>query len=336
MCGGAPDAPDLGPSAEASKYAADLAYKTAAEQREWSMEQWDRQEKLLDEVLGSQARIASEQWEAGKKDRERYERVFQGREDDLVEESQEYDSPERRELERGRAQAQVQQAFESQRQNALARLESYGIDPSQTRSAAMDTNARVSMAAQQAAAANRSDSLVEAQGRALRTEALNIGKGYPGQSMAAYQGALAANNSMVSNMNTTVGSGASHLGTAQSWQGQGLQATQQHANILNSGFQNELQAFNAKQAASPMAAIGDIAGTALGVAGSFGMQEGGSVPEDMAPAPGPQDKFPAMLAEDEYVVPADVVKWKGVEFFEKLQKKSREDQSGGKEQGVPA
>jgi hypothetical protein len=202
----------------------------------------------------------------------------------------------------------------------------------------MDTNARVQMAAQQAAAANLADQRVEAQGRALRSEAINIGKGYPGQVAQSFGQALTAGNSMMNNMNATVGSGAGHLGTAQSWQQQGLGATQQHANIVNSGFQNELQAFNAKQAASPMAAIGDIAGTALGVAGAFGMQEGGAVPEDMAPAPGPKDKYPAMLAEDEYVVPADVVKWKGVEFFEKLQAKSRKDQNGGEQpqQGVPA
>jgi hypothetical protein len=66
--------------------------------------------------------------------------------------------------------------------------------------------------------------------------------------------------------------------------------------------------------------FGSIAGTALGGAKPWwlGGAEGGEVPDDLAATPQPGDKHPVMLADDEFVIPADVVKRKGTEFFDKL------------------
>lgn len=327
MCGGTPDAPDMGPQAAASRYAVKMAERQSKRQMVWAREQWDRQEALLRETVGVQSKIMEEQWQAGKDDRARYEEKYQAMEDNLIDEFKNYDTPERKEQERGRAVAAHQQAADQQRENSLQRLEAYGIDPSQTRTAAMDTNARIQLAANQANAANASDRNVDNTGRALRSEAINIGKGYASQVAQSYGQAINAGNSMVGNSNSTVASGASTMGTAQSWQGQMLNANQQSVDIANSNFQNQIQAAEAKNAASPMSAIGDIAGTALGVAGSFGMEEGGSVPGDMAPQPGATDKHPVLLADGEYVIPADVVTWKGEEFFEKLQVSSRKNKA---------
>jgi hypothetical protein len=62
---------------------------------------------------------------------------------------------------------------------------------------------------------------------------------------------------------------------------------------------------------------------AAGGAAAFGMAEGGSVPEDRA-IPQPGDIYPTMLQKDEYVVPAEVVKAKGTEFFDKLSEKYKQ------------
>ena len=244
-CNDAPDAPDYTATAAASEYAADLAYKTSQEQLDWARQQWGDQKSMLDDVLGTQTKVMDEQHQAAMKDRARYEQIYQPLEENLVEEFQEYDSPWRRDLERGRAMAGVQQTFDAQRKNAQARLEQYGIDPSQTRSQALDANARVEMAAQQAAAGNIASQNVEAMGRSLRTEAINIGRGYPSQVAAAYGQTLQAGNSAMGNINSTVASGANTMGTGLQWGNQGLNATQQQANIQNMGFQNQLSAFNA-------------------------------------------------------------------------------------------
>jgi hypothetical protein len=62
------------------------------------------------------------------------------------------------------------------------------------------------------------------------------------------------------------------------------------------------------------------------------MAEGGSVPEEMSPSgDAVTDDIPAQgptgaiqLDGGEFVVPEDVVKWKGEEFFQKTIQKSRE------------
>jgi hypothetical protein len=340
MCGKTPEAPDLSETAEASRYQADLNFKYQMEQLDWAREQFDKTEGVLEQILGPQLAMQLEQWEFGKTDRERYQKVFQGQEDKLVAEADSYASPERIALERGRAMGAVQQTFDAQRENAQRNLESYGIDPSQTRAGAMDRNARVQMAMAQAGAANNAQQQTEAMGRALRSEAINVGRGMPGQIASSYGLALQAGSSALNNQMGSVQSGASTMGTAQGWGQMGMQGLQQSANIHTMNFQNQQAAYNQAAQNSWGAAVGDIVGTGLGVATAFGVQEGGSIPEDMSPVPGPRDTVPAALEVGEYVIPKDVVEWKGKEFFERLTAKAREDSRGdGKapdQRGIPA
>lgn len=270
-CGGAPDAPDYSQMAAASEKAAELAYQMGGKQLKWSQDMWGEQKALLDKVLGTQTAIMEENHMMATEDRARYKEVYQNMEDDLVGEFNSYGSQERMDLERGRAAAGVQQAFDAQRENAQRMLEQYGIDPSQTRSQAMDRNARVAMAAQQAGASNQAQARTEALSRSLRSEALSIGKGYPSQVAGAYGMALQAGNSGIGNMNATVGSGAGHMGTAQSWQQQGMAGTQQQAGIANMSYQNQADAFQQKQDSGVGAALGQVAGLAAGVMGGMGI-----------------------------------------------------------------
>jgi hypothetical protein len=137
----APEAPDLGPMAEGSMETARMAQETAREQLSWAREQDGMNRQLLDRVLTGQETIQQDQLGNAQQDRERYEQTFQPIEDNLVSEFQNYDSPERRAEERGRAVAEVSQSFDAARRNSLQRLESYGVDPSQTRNAALDIGA---------------------------------------------------------------------------------------------------------------------------------------------------------------------------------------------------
>lgn len=344
MCGKTPEAPDLSETAEASKYQADMAFKMQMESLEFSREQFDKTEKILERVLGPQLKIMEEQWAFGKEDRQRYKEMYQPLEERQLREAESFDSPERIALARGRAQASVQQAFDAQRENAQRNLESYGIDPSQTRSGAMDRNARIQMAMAQAGASNNAQTQTEAMGRALRSEAVNVGRGLPGQSLASYGLAMNAGSTALGNQQSTSQMGANMMGSPQSWGQMGMAGLQQSANIHTMNFQNQQAAYNQAAQNSWGAALGDVVGTGLGVATAFGVQEGGSIPEDMSPVPGPRDTVPAALEVGEYVIPKDVVEWKGKEFFERLTAKAREDSRGnGKapdqaapQQGIPA
>jgi hypothetical protein len=97
---------------------------------------------------------------------------------------------------------------------------------------------------------------------------------------------------------------------------------------MSQGYNNQMAQYNANagQSAAFWGGIGALGGAAIG--GPFGgalgekifknANEGGSVPGDLSPIPHPADRHPTMLADNEYVIPADVVMRKGTEFFDKL------------------
>lgn len=228
--------------------------------------------------------------------------------------------------ERGRAIADVNSAFEAQRRNAQARLEAYGIDPSQTRAQALDIGMRTAQAAAEAAAADAATQRVENVGRALRAEAINIGRGLPSQVAGSYGQSIAAGQAGIGGANATSANSANLATSSLGFSGQALQGYGQGAGIRSQGYQGQLAAAEMANAnaAAPWQALVTLGGGALG---AF-MEEGGPVTERGAlpvpPIPGSTDRKPALLTPGEYVVPDDVVRFKGEEFFERLIRKSRE------------
>lgn len=334
MGGKAPEAPDLGPLAEGSAESARIAQEAAREQLAWAREQDGMNRQLLDRVLTGQEQIQNATQDNAEEDRARYENVYQPLENNLVNEFNSYDSPERREQERGRAMADVSTQFDAQRRNALQRLESYGVDPSQTRNAALDLGTRVQQAASMAGAANASDRATEQTGRALRAEAINIGKGLPSNVAASYGQSLQAGNSMVGNANQTTNTSGNATAGANSMLGTSIQGFGQAGNTMTQGFNNQMAQYNANQQATTgmLSAAGGIAGmfmadggdvpgrTALDVDGMFESQPG---PIDYGEGDGSgiDDQVPIQASKGEYIIPADVVRIKGEEFFDRIVEK---------------
>lgn len=338
LCSDAPDFPkaEFREQLEVQKELGDRYLKLSEQQQGWAESQWQDQLALLQDVLGTQTDIMQRQAVAGEEDRARYEQVYQPIEDDLVRDFLDFDTVERRNLESGRAQAGVQQAFDAQRRNAEQRLASYGVDPSQLRGAALDLDVRLQAAAQQAAQGNAARNRVEDLGRSLRAEAINIGKGYPSQVAGAYGQALAAGNSAVGNMNQTVGAGANTMGTGYQWAGMGNQMANQVQQGIYQGYQGQLAGFEAGGGA--LGALGGLAGQALGgwAAGGFagfGSEGGGVVDPATMSQPGPSDTVPTMLEKGEYVIPEDVVRRLGTNKLDAMIAKERENTE---QQGVKA
>jgi hypothetical protein len=335
----APKAPDLGPMAEASAEGARIAQQVAQEQLAWAKQQDGLNRELLGRVLSSQEQIQSETRQNAQQDRERFEQVYQPLEDNLVQEFQSYDTPERRDEERGRAIADVNQAFDAQRRNALQRLESYGVDPSQTRNAALDIGMRTQQAAAQAGAATAADRATENTGRALRAEALNIGRGYPSNVAGSYGQSIQAGNSMVGNANQTTGTSTGALQSAGGFMNTAQAGFGQSANIRSSGYQNQLAQYGANQDSitGALGAIGGVAGMFMADGGPTGKRQAltldndtgevvyGSQPGEIdygsGDGSGIDDKVPIMASTGEYIIPADVVRIKGEEFFDRLVEK---------------
>lgn len=339
MGGKAPDAPDLGPLAEGSEEAARLAHQTAQEQLAWAREQDGLNRQLLDRVLTGQEQIQQDTLANAQRDRQRYEQVYQPLENNLVNEFNSYDSPERRGQERGRAITDVNTQFDAARRNALQRLESYGVDPSQTRNAALDLGTRVQQAAAAAGAANASDRATEQTGRALRAEAINIGRGLPSNVAASYSQSLQAGNSMVGNANQTTATSGNAAQGANSYLNTANNAYGTAANTQSQGFNNQMAQYNANQqnVTGALSAVGGIAGMFMADGGKTKKRQALTIDNDTGEAmyksepgaidygegdgSGIDDQVPIMASKDEYIIPADVVKAKGVEFFDRLVEK---------------
>ena len=337
-CNDPPPPPDLGPMAEASTEVARIAQETQREQLAWAREQDTMNRATLQTVLDVQLPAMQDQFENAREDRERWENVFRPLEDEFIAEAQAYDTPERREQYRAQAMADQTQAFDASRQNALQRLEGYGIDPSESRSQALDIGVRTAQAASTAGAASRSDRQTEDRGRQLRGQAIQLGRGLPGQVGAGYAGAVGAGSQAVGGANQTTGTSSAALSAPGAWGNQALAGYGQSADIRNMGYGNDMQQYNANvaQTTGMLQGIGGIAGMIPGI------KDGGYISEDMAINPnggydmegeftdvgdvdtgrgdgsGRDDNVPALLSDGEYVIPSDVVRAKGEEFFDRL------------------
>lgn len=329
----APDPPDYSDLIEATKQAAQYSYDLGKEQLEWAKEAYGQDRAIAQQVIDAAlARQAANDADA-RKDRQRYETVFQPLEDQLVAEANEYNTEGRREMEAGRAAAGVAESFEAARRAAAQNLESFGVDPTSTRFAALDAASRVSQAAATAAASDEARRSVEDTARGLRSEALQIGQMYPSNIATTSSTSLQSGNQGVNSGIATTGSGANTMGTAPGWQTIGNSAIGGWGDILNAQYNNQLAQYNANQQSSSGigAALGGIAGligSSSNAAGATGLgmflADGGAIPEAASPSRGKAvDDVPARLSAGEFVIPKDVLSWKGEEFFQKLIEGSR-------------
>jgi hypothetical protein len=357
----APPPPDYTPIANASAASASLAYKQSKEQLRWAKIQYSRDSKITNKVVNAFMKRQNQLDRNAIVDRRRWERVFKPVEDQLVRDAKSYNTAARREAEAGRAAGAVSNEFANARAAAQDRLESFGIDPSQTRAGALDISMRTQEAAARAGAADTARRAVEDRGMALRTEAINLGRGYPGVINQSYGLAGNQGSGAVGSRAQTTQVGAGTMGTGTQWSGVGNQALGTWGNALTAGYNAQMQQYNANQQAS------SGWGSALGLVGGIGMKlltgglmaEGGKVvdpdapPEaavptaemphdgwrvtsDMSPSRGAVEDdvpatvegvAPARLNADEFVIPKDQLMWHGEKFFQKLIQKGREEQA---------
>lgn len=332
-----PDPPDYSGLVAQSEKAAEYAFQISKDQLQWAKDQYGMDRELSDQVVGRLLDSMDQQTEWANEDRARYEGVYQPLEDQLAADAASFATPERQQMEAQRDMASVSTQFNGAREAAQRELESFGIDPSSTRYAALDLGTRQAEAAAKAGAGNNAVARIDAQGRAMRSEAINIGRGYPGQAAAAAAGAQGAGQGAVGSQLGTTASGASTMGTAPQWQGAGMAGLNSAGNFMNMGYNNQLAGFNAGQNAS------SGWGSVLGLAGGLFMEDGGSVPEAIptrggaipaaaSPTGGMAiDDVPAQLTVGEFVIPKDVKEWLGEKHFHQMIEKSRKEKAAPKQ-----
>lgn len=357
----APPPPDYSAVAAASEASAKYSFELGKEQLDFFKKQYADNKLVSDEVVDFAMGVMERNDYNAQQDRQRYETIFQPLEEQLAKEAEDYSSPERMEHEAGKAEADVAQQFEQARSTAQQRLEAYGVDPSQTRSGALDAQSRLAEAAAQSSAGNQARERTEQTGRALRSEAINIGKGYPGQIAGQYGTSQQSGNQAVNTGLATTASAASTMGTPVQYQGLGNQATGQWANTLHMGYQDALEGYKANQQSS--SGWGGIGGQLVGAALGAFMEDGGAIPTRRMAGGGPPDLPPNMSAPvippppagnqippeaspsrgqavddvsmpvsdggqaqlnvGEFVLPEDVARWYGEEKLQKMIAKAR-------------
>ena len=179
-------------------------------------------------------------------------------------------------------------------------------------------------------------------GDQLMANAIATGKGYPQQVLAEASGAAGSGNQAVNTGLATTASGASTMGTPYQWSGLGLQGYGQQGQIMNAGFQNELDAARLKNESS--SGWGAVLGTVASFIPGFAeggvipddeMAEGEMVPQEASPSNGaiPDDidaeispsGRPAKINAGEFIVPKDVVSWLGEKGMQQFILKARKE-----------
>lgn len=332
LCGSAP-APDplIGQSAQANAAVAKEAldfYKSAYEtdiapQAKKDAELRAKLSNSMVSTMDQQSKMADEQYQ-------RYKDTFVPVEDQMVKDSMDYDSAANIEKRKGIAAANVNQSFSNAAGQSARTLSRYGLNPNSSAFARenaklMNQEALASAGAQTGAAFDTMDRAI-----ALRAGAAQTGRGLTNTALGAFAGST--NSGTAAGGVSAQGMGVTTQGINTMGQGfnTAIAGNQSAGNLMLGDFNGRMQGYSANQQA-----IGGLfqgLGTVAGMTKGFGMfADGGHIDvrgmryahggEVDGPGGPTDDKIPAMLSDGEYVIPADVVKAKGIEFFDNLKNK---------------
>jgi len=232
---------------------------------------------------------------------------------------QNYDTVDSRNNAAARAAANVSQAFDQQAQNDTRRLQSYGIDPSQARSASQIGRTGIARASAEAAAGNAARTGIHAQGIAYQGQAAQFLRGVGSSAGQQAQSSSALGTGV---LNAGTSADRTSLSGLQGASGIGAKS----AGILASGYGaanniygNELASWQTQMDNSPGAVLAGLAGTALPFAFGKKFENGGLVDPSMSPSGGAVvDDVNAKLNANEFVLPEDVVRYHGLKNIGKL------------------
>ena len=201
----------------------DIAEQLMQAQYAWGQQQFAQNSQLTDQVVGDMMNLYGSLSGMGTTLMNQYSQYFMPEYQNLVNDANNYASQARIQQAMGAAESGVAQNFNGQRNAALADLQGFGIDPSSGRYAQLDQAERTQEAAAAAGAGFQAEQATEATGRALRSEALQLGSVMPSQATAAYnaagQAATAAENATLANSQE----GVNMMGSPTQWGALGQQ-----------------------------------------------------------------------------------------------------------------
>lgn len=259
----APAAPNYAPIIAAQTQAAISNQDLANKQYAWATNQYAADRANTDKVVATTLQQQQALNTSAAADRARYDTTYQPLEDEFIQNAKSYSDPNAVADRAASAAGDVTQQFDVARSNAARRLESFGIDPSQTRAAALDLSTRTQEAAARASAMNVSRRQDAVTGQQMLGQAINQGNTTAARGLQESQLGLQAGSSAVSNDLATTASGANTMGTGTQFTSIANGSLAGAANTQNQAFQNQMDRYKANQASS--SGLGSLLGNGLGI-----------------------------------------------------------------------
>lgn len=322
--------------AQQSAATAQQATALGKEQFDFAKSEYEQQKPLIYESAQAQLDAQKQANAFAKQQQDFYTGTYQPLEADYVQRVQNWDSPERIQQQAGRAQGMVAQQFEQARDAARANLESYGIDPSATRYAALDIGTRTGQAAATAAAGNQAIEQAQLQGMGLRAGAINTGRGYSNDVTSALGTATQAGAGAAAGLTGGLQAGSQALAAPANY----YNAAASNYNASNNAYGNLVQQQKNQNQSS---GLGALLGVGAGLASANPKLQpyladggpveaiptpGGEVPTEASPSRGAiPDDVPARLTEGEFIIPEPAVRWLGLKSLYSLIERASQEQA---------
>jgi hypothetical protein len=267
----APAAPNYAPIAASDEFGAQLQYNLGQQQLQFGMDQFNEIAPYEASFLSQESNASAAQAQQASAEQQYYNQTYQPIQTALATEANNYNTPGNANRMAGMAMADVSNTFNANKAATLGNLESYGIDPSQTRYQALDLGANISQAAATAAAGTQSYLNTQNTGMGLQQNAVNTGMGYAGQIASNYGGAATSGSAGIGAFNQTTNTAVNSMGTPSSYFSGATNANNGAASALNMGYNNALSGsqFEAQQSQSLSSGIGSLAGAGLMAAAMF-------------------------------------------------------------------
>lgn len=332
---------------------AQFAEQLAAQQYNWGQQQYADTSAMTNESVDNFLNASQNDMTMANQAANQYYQTTVPEIQQQASEAAQYGSAARTGINMGMAESQSQQGTNAALAAAKQNLQSYGINPSSGEYAELQNASKTAAGAAAAGAGTQAGLATEATGRQLLGQAIATGQQLPGQAINASQAGVAAQqgaeNATLANANTGVAltdtgpasliNAAPNLSPNSQSSGQNVSQSQSTSQnipqppVVPSGTMQQAGANQLEQLSNYGGGGGGGGSSGYGysqggeiqrfVAGGDATQ-GGYVPQSASPSGGVNvDDVPANLNAEEFVIPRDVARWKGEEFWHKEIAKSR-------------
>ncbi len=236
----APSTPDYTPIAQADEQAANQSFQLQSQEFDWAKSQAAQEDPYENAYLAQQTSNSAQESQIAQEENNQYQSTYVPIENQFAKEAQEYNSADNADQLAGEATADVANNYSAANKSAQQNLESYGIDPSQTRFAALDLGTSINQAAATAAAGTQSRQNTFNTGMSLEQNAINTGMGIESGAIGAYGGAASSGSAGFGSYNQSLGAQSSAQTGATAFGNEGISANSGATSALNDQFNNGL------------------------------------------------------------------------------------------------